>query len=59
MLTGHITIDGKTRDIDLISVFEAVGKVAGKRMTEAELTEMEELACPAAAAVPVCLPPIR
>ena len=46
MLTGHITIDGKTRDIDLISVFEAVGKVAGKKMTEAELAEMEELACP-------------
>jgi dihydroxy-acid dehydratase len=46
MLTGHITIDGKVKDIDLISVFEAVGKVAGKKMTEAELTEMEELACP-------------
>jgi len=46
MLTGHITVDGKTRDIDLISVFEAVGKVAGKKMTEAELSEMEELACP-------------
>ena len=46
MLTGHITVDGKVKDIDLISVFEAVGKVAGKKMTEAELTEMEELACP-------------
>jgi dihydroxy-acid dehydratase len=46
MLTGHITIDGKVKDIDLISVFEAVGKVAGKKMAEAELTEMEELACP-------------
>ena len=46
MLTGHITIDGKVKDIDLISVFEAVGKVAGKKMTEAELAEMEELACP-------------
>jgi dihydroxy-acid dehydratase len=46
MLTGHITIDGKTKDIDLISVFEAVGKVASKKMTEAELAEMEELACP-------------
>ena len=46
MLTGHITVDGKTRDIDLISVFEAVGKVANKKMTEAELSEMEELACP-------------
>ena len=46
MLTGHITIDGKTKDIDLISVFEAVGKVASNKMTEAELAEMEELACP-------------
>ena len=46
MLTGHITVDGKVKDIDLISVFEAVGKVAGKKMTEAELAEMEELACP-------------
>ena len=46
MLTGHITIDGKVKEIDLISVFEAVGKVAGKKMTEAELAEMEELACP-------------
>ena len=46
MMTGHITVDGNVKDIDLISVFEAVGKVAGKKMTEAELTEMEELACP-------------
>ncbi len=46
MLTGHITVDGKVKDIDLISVFEAVGKVASKKMTEAELAEMEELACP-------------
>ena len=45
MLTGHITVDGKVKDIDLISVFEAVGKVASKKMTEAELAEMEELAC--------------
>lgn len=46
MLTGHIVIKGETRDIDLISVFEAVGKVVQKEMTELELTEMEELACP-------------
>jgi dihydroxy-acid dehydratase len=46
MLTGHITVDGKVKDIDLISVFEAVGKVASGKMTEAELAEMEELACP-------------
>jgi dihydroxy-acid dehydratase len=46
MMTGHITVDGKVKDIDLISVFEAVGKVASKKMTESELEEMEELACP-------------
>ena len=36
MMTGHITVDGKVKDIDLISVFEAVGKVASKKMTESE-----------------------
>ena len=46
MLVGHITHNGKIKNIDLISVFEAVGKVASKKMTEAELSEMEELACP-------------
>ena len=46
MLVGHITRNGKVKNIDLISVFEAVGKVASKKMTEAELSEMEELACP-------------
>lgn len=46
MLTGKQYVDGKLKYIDLISVFEAVGKVVRKEMTEAELTEMEELACP-------------
>ena len=46
MLVGHINKDGKIKNIDLISVFEAVGKVAAKKITEAELSEMEELACP-------------
>jgi dihydroxy-acid dehydratase len=46
MLVGHINKDGKIKNIDLISVFEAVGKVAAKKITEAELAEMEELACP-------------
>jgi dihydroxy-acid dehydratase len=46
MLVGHITRNGKIKNIDLISVFEAVGRVASKKMTEAELSEMEELACP-------------
>jgi len=46
MLAGKRVVKGKTVDIDLISVFEAVGKVVRKEMTEMELTEMEELACP-------------
>jgi len=46
MLAGKRMVNGKTTEIDLISVFEAVGKVVRKEMTEIELTEMEELACP-------------
>jgi dihydroxy-acid dehydratase len=46
MLAGHITTDGQIRKIDLISVFEAVGKVTNNQMTETELTQLEELACP-------------
>jgi len=42
MLAGRI--GGKK--IDLISVFEAVGKVNSGQMSEAELLQMEELACP-------------
>jgi dihydroxy-acid dehydratase len=42
MQTG--TIDG--REVDLISVFEGVGKVKSKKMTEKELTRMEDCACP-------------
>ncbi len=46
MLAGHRMVNGMSVDIDLISVFEAVGKVVRQEMTEIELTEMEELACP-------------
>ncbi|MDD5189600.1 MAG: dihydroxy-acid dehydratase [Dehalococcoidales bacterium] len=46
MLAGHRMVNGASVDIDLISVFEAVGKVVRKEMTEIELTEMEETACP-------------
>ena len=42
MQTG--SIDG--REVDLISVFEGVGKVKSKKMTEKELARMEECACP-------------
>lgn len=46
MLAGHLTTNGETKNIDLISIFEMVGKVANKQMTEAEMAEAEELACP-------------
>lgn len=42
MLTGRY--DG--REIDLITVFEGVGKVASGQLSEVELLEMEEAACP-------------
>ncbi len=42
MMAGHL--DGEK--IDLNTVFEGVGAVAGGKMTEAELTRLEEAACP-------------
>jgi dihydroxy-acid dehydratase len=42
MLAGHL--DGE--DIDLSSLFEAVGKVTAGKMTEAELERFEQAACP-------------
>ena len=42
MLTGKI--DGQ--NIDLISVFEGVGKVKSGKMTDEELKELEDKACP-------------
>ncbi|MBP6941025.1 MAG: dihydroxy-acid dehydratase [Syntrophorhabdaceae bacterium] len=44
MLAGRF--QGKA--VDLISVFEGVGKVAGGLMTEVELSMLEECACPGA-----------
>ena len=44
MLSGRF----KGGAVDLISVFEGVGKVAGGLMTEAELGELEMCACPGA-----------
>jgi len=38
----------KGKTVDLITVFEGVGKVAGGHMTEEELFELEECACPGA-----------
>ncbi|MEW5724566.1 MAG: dihydroxy-acid dehydratase [Thermodesulfobacteriota bacterium] len=42
MLTGRF--DG--REVDLVTVFEAVGKVKARKMTEKELARLEEAACP-------------
>ena len=46
MLAGRMDKDGKTRTVDLISVFNAVGGVVSKTMSEAELEEIEIAACP-------------
>ena len=46
MLAGRLYNNGKVRKVDLISVFEAVGKVASEQMTEEELKHLEEVACP-------------
>jgi dihydroxy-acid dehydratase len=42
MMAG--SLDG--RDVDLITVFEGVGKVKVKKMSEKELTRLEDAACP-------------
>ena len=46
MLAGKLTRDGAVKPLDLNSVFLAVGQVIKGEMTEAELKELEELACP-------------
>jgi dihydroxy-acid dehydratase len=48
MVSGGPMLAGRYRGkaVDLISVFEGVGKVAGGLMTEAELGVLEQCACP-------------
>ena len=46
MLAGLLTSDNGVRKVDLSSMFEAVGKVASGQMTEEELEQMAEIACP-------------
>lgn len=46
MLAGRYFRNGKSEKVDLITVFESVGKVTSGKMTEAELLELEEIACP-------------
>ncbi len=46
MLRGYLPVGKGFSKIDLSSVFEAVGKVASGQMTEHELEQYEERACP-------------
>jgi len=46
MLAGKFVQGNTARSVDLITVFQAVGKVAKGKMTEAELQELEVVACP-------------
>ena len=46
MLAGKLSQGGSTKSVDISSLFEAVGKVTKGEMTEAELVELEEVACP-------------
>jgi len=46
MLAGKFVQGNAARSVDLITVFQAVGKVAKGKMTKAELQELEMVACP-------------
>ncbi|MBE0430225.1 MAG: dihydroxy-acid dehydratase [Dehalococcoidia bacterium] len=46
MLAGRLGGRDSARAVDLMTVFEAVGAVAKGKMTEAELEELEKVACP-------------
>jgi dihydroxy-acid dehydratase len=46
MLAGKYVQKDAAKSVDLISVFQAVGEVAKGKMTEAELKELETVACP-------------
>jgi len=46
MLAGRLYSSNGVRQVDFSSVCEAVGKVASGQMTEEELGQLEELACP-------------
>ncbi len=46
MLAGRLAGNGGVKHIDLSSVFEAVGKVAQGSISQEELAQLEEVACP-------------
>ncbi len=46
MLAGKFVHKNAARSVDLITVFQAIGEVAKGKMSEAELEELEMVACP-------------
>ncbi len=46
ILPGCVTLKGKKKELDIVSVFEAVGQHAAGKMTDAELRKIEEAAIP-------------
>ena len=46
MLAGDLPTNGGFSKIDVSSIFEAVGKVVSGKMTESQLRQLEEIACP-------------
>ena len=46
MLAGRLSSDGGVRKVDISSVFEAVGKAVKGSMSQEELEQLEEIACP-------------
>jgi len=46
MLAGRLGDDGRVKSVGLDDVFEAVGKVAKGTMSQEELEQLEEVACP-------------
>ena len=46
MLAGKLLQGNTAKSVDVITVFQAVGEVARGKMTEAELQELEMVACP-------------
>ena len=46
MLAGTLGIDDRVDKVDVSSVFEAVGRVTAGQMTEKELAQLEQVACP-------------
>jgi dihydroxy-acid dehydratase len=48
MLAGCVNRDGQIETVDVSTIFEAVGKAVQGKLSEAELAELEEAACPGA-----------